>query len=82
MARYELIYLPSITKDLRGLPKADVRHILARAEKLRDDPYPAGAAKLEGWENSFRLRQSDYRILYSVDNDRILVTVVKIGHRR
>lgn len=82
MARYELIYLPSIAKDLRGLPKADVRRILARTEKLREDPHPAGAAKLEGTENRYRLRQGDYRILYCVDNDRIVVTVVKIGHRR
>lgn len=81
MARYELIYLPSITKDLRGLPKTDVRRILARTEKLRDNAFPAGAMKLEGWENRYRLRQGNYRILYSVDDVRVVATVVKIGHR-
>ena len=81
MARYELIYLPSIARDLHGLPKADVRRILAKTEKLRDDAHPLGSKKLEGHENRYRLRQGDYRILYSVDDVRIVVAVVKIGHR-
>ena len=82
MARYELIYLPSIARDLRGLPKAHVRRILARTERLRDDAHPPGSAKLEGHENRYRLRQGDYRILYSVDDVRVIVTIVKVGHRR
>jgi len=81
MARYELLYLPSIAKDLRGLPKADVRRILARAERLRDDPYPPNALKLEG-EDRYRVRQGDYRILYSVDDGRVIIYIIKIGHRR
>ena len=82
MARYELIYLPSVAKDLRGLPKVIVRRILAKAEKLRDDAHPPGSAKLEGSEHRYRLRQGDYRILYCVDDVRIVITVVKVGHRR
>lgn len=81
MARYELVYLPSIAKDLRGLPKADIRRILARAEKLRDDPYPPGSLKLAG-EEGYRIRQGDYRILYSVDDRRVVVHIVKIGNRQ
>ena len=81
MARYELIYLPSITKDLRGLPKADVRKILRLAESLRDDPRPSGSVKLLG-EERYRVRQGDYRIVYAVDDGLVIVTVVKIGHRR
>lgn len=81
MARYELIYLPSIAKDLRGLPKTDVRKILRRTESLREDPRPAGAVKLMGQER-YRIRQGDYRIIYGIDDGRIIVTVVKIGHRR
>ena len=81
MARYELLYLPSIAKDLRGLPKADVRRILARTERLRDDPYPPNALKLEG-EDRYRVRQGNYRILYSVDDGRVIIYIIKIGHRR
>jgi mRNA interferase RelE/StbE len=81
MARYELIYLPSIAKDLRGVPKAHVRRILQKTEKLRDDPHPPGSIKLAGLDR-YRIRQGDYRILYSVNDMKILVTVVKIAHRR
>ena len=81
MARYDLRYLPSIARDLRGLPKTDVRRILAKAEKLRTDPYPPGFKKLAG-QDRYRLRQGDYRILYTVNDAQVLVEVVKIGHRR
>jgi mRNA interferase RelE/StbE len=82
MERYELLYLPSIRKDLRKLPKTIVRKILARVEKLRENPFPRDSVKLTGYDSRYRLRQGDYRILYSVDGARILVTVVQIGHRR
>jgi mRNA interferase RelE/StbE len=79
MARYELIYLPSIAKDLRGLPKTDIRRILRRAETLREDPRPPGAVKLMGQER-YRIRQGAYRIVYAINDGLIIVTIV--GHRR
>lgn len=81
MARYEVLYRPSVAKDLSGLPKSDVRRILAKAESLREDPRPPGAQKLTD-EEKYRLRQGNYRILYTVDDRRVLVEVVKIGHRK
>ena len=80
MARYELIYLPSVAKDLRGISKADVRKILARTESLANDPRPSVSIKLAGAER-YRIRQGNYRILYSIDEDQIIVVVVRIGHR-
>lgn len=80
MARYELRYLPSIARDLRGLPRTDVRRTLARTEKLRSDPYPPGFVKLAG-QDRYRIRQGNYRILYTVDDAFVLVEVVKICHR-
>lgn len=81
MARYELRLAATATKDLRGIPKADVRRILARIQGLRDDPRPAGAEKLTG-QDLYRLRQGSYRILYSVRDALVQVQVIKIGHRR
>jgi mRNA interferase RelE/StbE len=81
MARYELRFKPSVAKDLRGIPRADVQRILARAENLRDDPRPPGSEKLSGQER-YRLRQGNYRILYSISDAEALVEIVKIGHRR
>jgi len=81
MARFELRFKASVAKDLRGLPKQDVRKILARIEALRDDPRPTGCEKLTARE-VYRVRQGVYRIVYSIDDPRILVEVIKVGHRR
>jgi mRNA interferase RelE/StbE len=81
MARYELRFRRSAARDLRGVPPADVRRILARIETLRDDPRPSGCEKLSE-QDRHRLRQGDYRILYTVSDAEVVVEVVKVGHRR
>ena len=81
MARYELRVKPSVARDLRGVPKADTRRILAKIESLRDDPRPHGVEKLSAQER-YRVRQGDYRILYSIEDAALVVEVVKVAHRR
>jgi mRNA interferase RelE/StbE len=81
MARYEPRFKPSVARDLRGLPRADVRRILARVDTLRDNPRPPGAEKLSAQER-YRLRQGNYRILYTVADAELVVEVVKVAHRR
>ena len=81
MARYELRFKPSVAKDLRDIPRADVRRILARIETLCDDPRPSGSEKLSAQER-YRLRQGNYRILYTVADAEVVVEIVKVGHRR
>lgn len=81
MARYELRFKASVAKDLKGLPKADIRRILTKIESLREDPRPAGSEKLSG-DEKYRIRQGDYRILYSIYDEQVIVEVVKIGHRK
>jgi mRNA interferase RelE/StbE len=80
MARYELRVRPSVAKDLRGLPKADVKRILQRMQALRDDPRPPGCEKLTGAE-LYRVRQGTYRIVYEIHDDHIVVEVIRVGHR-
>jgi mRNA interferase RelE/StbE len=81
MARYELRFKASVAKDLRPIPRADVRRILDRIEMLRDEPRPPGAEKLSGLER-YRVRQGTYRILYTIADVELIVEVVKVGHRR
>jgi len=81
MARYELRLKASVAKDLRGLPDADVRRILERIESLRDDPRPVGSEKLASQER-YRIRQGNYRILYEIQDQEVVVVIVRIGHRR
>jgi len=81
MARFEIVFKRSVAKDLRHLPKQNVQRILARIHALADNPRPPGAEKLSAQER-YRVRQGIYRILYEIENDRLLVVVVKVGHRR
>lgn len=81
MASYKILIKRSVVKDLRQIPKKDVRRILHRIEGLADDPRPVGVEKLSG-DEKYRLRQGNYRILYAIDDDIITVTIVKVGHRR
>ena len=81
MGRYSLAVRRSVAKDLRPIPNNDVARILERIESLRDDPRPPGCEKLSGQER-YRVRQGVYRIIYEIVDDHLLVTVVKVGHRR
>ena len=81
MASYKLVFKKSVAKDLRTLPKVDVARILRCMESLAQNPRPPGCEKLSGQER-YRLRQGNYRILYELCDDELIVTVVKVGHRR
>jgi mRNA interferase RelE/StbE len=81
MASYELVFRKSVARDLRELPKADVKRILLRIRLLTDDPRPVGCEKLSGQER-YRVRQGIYRIVYEIDDKILIVLVVKVGHRR
>jgi len=80
MARYEIVFKRSVYKDLKPIPKADVKRILKRIDALSDDPRGPGWEKLSGQER-YRVRQGVYRIVYEIADERLVVTVVKIGHR-
>ena len=75
MAKYRILFKQSVAKDLRTIPKKDVRRILQRIEALADEPRPVGVEKLSGDEKC-RIRQGNYRILYRIDDDIITVTMV------
>jgi mRNA interferase RelE/StbE len=81
MASYRIVFKQSVAKDFRPIPSKDVQRILKRIDGLADDPRPAGAEKLSG-DEKYRIRQGNYRILYTIEDDIITVTIVKVGHRR
>ena len=72
---------PSAAKELEAVPPKDRRRMAIEIQHLAFEPRPAGTEKLSGQEK-YRLRQGNYRVLYSVDDARLAVTIVTIGHRR
>jgi mRNA interferase RelE/StbE len=66
---------------LDRIPKKDMARIVAAIRTLAENPRPPGSLKLSGQER-YRLRQGDYRVLYSIQDDARSVWIVKVGHRK
>ena len=81
MAAYELMIRPSVRKDVKKIPGPELRKILDRIETLRENPRPPGSVKLSGKEY-YRIRKGDYRIIYEIQDEVLVIIVIKIGHRR
>ncbi len=75
-------FLRSAVRELESLPKSRQRQVAGHIDALSQNPYEAaGVSKLEGEEKLYRKRVGDYRILFEIDDQRKVVTIVKIGHR-
>ncbi len=81
MTEYDIYFRKSVWKDVRKIPKKDLRNILKSIGGLSEDPRPIGCEKLTG-QNRYRLRQRNYRIVYSIQDKELTVWVVKVGHRK
>jgi mRNA interferase RelE/StbE len=81
MARYSVSLKKSVLKDLEPLPRADRLRVMDRIGDLADDPRPRGCEKLSALER-YRIRVGDYRVVYSVEDEALVVWVVRVGHRR
>ena len=81
MGRYRLVFKKSVAKDLRDIPKKDVTRILKRLDSITEDPRGSGCERLSG-QDRYRIRQGVYRIIYEIQDDVLIVTVVRVGHRR
>lgn len=80
MAAYKVFFRKSVEKDFSIIPKKDLRKILQRIDTLADDPRPSGCEKLTGQER-YRIRQGKYRIVYSIQDNKLTIWIVKVGHR-
>jgi len=81
MAAYSIFFRETVHKDLRAIPKGDLARILEKISSLSQNPRPAGSEKLTG-EERYRVRQVNYRIVYSIRDDQLQVWVVKGGDRK
>jgi len=82
MGKYEVFLRQSVLKkDFGRIPKTDLRRIIEVIRSLSDNPRPAGAKKLSAQER-YRVRQGDYRVIYSIQDAEHTVWVVKVGHRK
>ena len=83
MAEYSLSIKPSAAKELQAVSdKATLKRLIVKISSLATEPRPLGSEKLAGRPNLYRVRQGNYRVIYSVDDQSRVVDVVKVGHRR
>ena len=81
MARYRVLIKPSAVREIEAIPqKRQRQRIVSRIRALANDPRPPGCEKLTG-QDRYRVRQGQYRIVYSVEDDALVVYVVKVGRR-
>ena len=82
MASYKLFIKRSAAKELASIAsKKDRRRLVVKIRSLADDPRPPGCQKLSGAEK-YRVRQGVYRIVYSIEDDRLVVMIIRVAHRR
>ena len=82
MAKYRILIKPSAVKEIEVIaPKKDRQRIVERILKLADNPRPYGCEKLSG-RDKYRIRQGHYRIVYAIEDDNLLIHVIKVGHRK
>jgi mRNA interferase RelE/StbE len=83
VAKYRILVKPSAAKEIETVgSKNDRRRIVGKIEGLSAEPRSSGAEKLAGYDDRYRVRQGNYRIVYLIDDSKLEVTIFKVGHRK
>ena len=81
MVKYKIEIKRSAIKEIKKLPSMDLKKILAKISSLADNPRPKGCVKLSA-DEKYRIRIGVYRILYEIKDKLLVITVVKVAHRK
>jgi mRNA interferase RelE/StbE len=83
VAKYRLLLKASAAKEIERVgSKSDRQRIVERIGRLAEDPRLKGSEKLADYDDRYRVRQGDYRIVYLIDDKAMAVAIYKVGHRR
>lgn len=82
MDSYRIEFTRSAEKDLRRIEKSRVPAIYDEIERLSEDPRPLGVKKLAGADRTYRIRVGDYRVVYEIQDEVLLILVIRIAHRK
>jgi mRNA interferase RelE/StbE len=82
MASYRIEFKSSALKELERLPRQIIPRVVAAIKGLVENPYPSGVKKLAGFERTYRVRVGDYRIMYEIYEDRLIIEIIRVKHRK
>jgi len=82
MESYRIEVSATAERQIKKLAPPEQIRVLKAIKALEFDPRPRGCRKLRGYADTFRIRVGTYRILYSIEDARLLILVLKVGHRR
>lgn len=82
MSEYRIMFIRSARKELANLDKSTVSRILSKVESLAQQPHPRGSRKPEGANDLWRIRIGDYRVIYRILDQEIVIEIVGVRHRR
>ncbi len=82
MVCYSVEIKKSAQKELLELPAQVAQNITKIIDSLIENPKPNGSKKLKGSDNAYRIRSGDYRVIYTVLNAKLIIEIIKVGHRK
>ncbi len=82
MVNYKIQVSGTAEKVLKKIPKKDIVKVVQAIQQLAINPFPEGCRKLKGEEDIYRVRQGNYRIIYEIEGKKLVILILKIGHRK
>lgn len=79
---YQIFVKPAAQRQIKKLTPAVQKSLIALIESLAAEPRPPGCKKLKGRQNEYRARLGNYRVIYSIEDTALVITIIKVGHRR
>jgi len=79
---YELIYEKRVLRDIDKISNDDAETICEVFKELSLNPHPVGSKKLSGKETLYRVKQGDYRVVYTIDHKEKIIKIILVAHRK
>ena len=82
MATYHIEWKKSALRELKRLDRKIIPRIISTVESLSKNPFPSGIRKLQGADNTYRVRVGEYRIIYEILDIRVVIVILRVRHRK
>jgi len=82
MALYKIQWKSSAKKEFKKIDKTEIKKIFLSIENLSNDPFPTNYKKLLGTESIYRIKVGNYRVIYSIEKDELIIEIIRVRHRK